>query len=114
MISEVRTSTLIERKSASAPCQLQELLRRNRHVIALRESSAKLIGYIHGDIAGPALGGIEGDDTSRTDVLIVQQVAHQRLAVSIGFGRLSPDAAVGPGFAGEVTEAAAITSALTG
>ena len=73
----------------SAPCQLQELLHRNRHVIALRKSSAKLVGYVDGDVAGPALSGIEGDDTPGTAVLIIQQVPNKRLVVGIRFSGLS-------------------------
>ena len=72
-----------------APCHLQELFHRSWYVIVLGKTSAKLVGNIHRHVAGPALSGIEGDDTPGTAVLIIQQVPNKRLVVGIRFSGLS-------------------------
>jgi len=68
-------------RSTHAAGGLNEVLQARWHLVVLRNASAQLVGDVHGDIAGPALGGVEGHDANRAAILAVDQVADQRRAV---------------------------------
>ena len=60
---------------------LDERLHRPRHIAIFDQASAQLVGDVLGDVARPALGGVEGDDAQRIAILAIDQVADQRLPI---------------------------------
>ena len=53
---------------------------RGRHFVVFHKAPPQLIGNIFGDVAGPALGGVEGDDACRIAILAAHEMLDQHLA----------------------------------
>src|SRR5215207_6704033 len=97
MMGEVRSSTLIERKSRPgfSGFHLQFLPPKPTSSDSAN-TCRNFVGDSRGYVAGPALSGIGGDDPRRAAVLIVQQLADQRLVIGVRFSGLAPEAAEAP------------------
>jgi len=80
----------------STPVRIHEVEDRLRYLAELDVASSQLVGNVHRHIAGPAFGGVEGDDADGLTVLAVDQLADQRIPVSsfrVGLSPGAPDAA---------------------
>lgn len=58
-------------QARSASVSVQEFEYRVRHLAELHVASAQLVGDVHGHVAGPALGGVEGNDADRIPILTI-------------------------------------------
>src|SRR5215831_18360023 len=70
--------------------RLQEPEQTHRHLVVFNKAPAQLVSDLHGHVAGPAFGSIEGDDTHRTFILSFDQVADHCRAISSLIVGLTP------------------------